>query len=163
MSPGRAGDAPGRGAGGFAAEWERHERVYLARLRESSWRVGGDWRDKLRAGAWTSVALARRHPDGARLLVVAAPEFGRAGQTRQRLLGERLVEMLEGWRAESGLEADVASSRWALGVFYAGFYRCVSGEDLDRLATEVPQLMFLAVSPTCGVEAALEELDRPPP
>lgn len=157
-------DAGGRAGGEdrFPDEWDRCEAAYLVRLRRAS-EVGGDWRDRLRASAWATVRLAQAHPAAARLLVVDALAHGRAGQERQRALNGRLLKMLESWRLESGEPASPAWSRWALGVFFAAFRRRISGGELEALAAEVPRLMFLAVSPACGVEAALAELERPPP
>jgi hypothetical protein len=146
----------------FLLRWRRHEAEYLGNLRAAA-AADGDWRESLRAAAWESVHWAERDPAAARFLTVDALAAGGLGQSCQRTLTTRLMAMLEGWLRESEVIPRPGLARWVLGLFYASFHRHLATGDLERLADEVPQLMFLAVSPVCGVEAALAELSAAPP
>ncbi|HEX5712136.1 MAG TPA: hypothetical protein VFX85_02355 [Solirubrobacterales bacterium] len=159
-----------RGAGrrdgedeGFLARWRGHEAEYLDCLRAAVASAEGDWRESLRAAAWESVRWAEADPAAARFLTVDALAMGERGQVCQRRLTARLMGMLEGWLRESEVTPPPGLARWVLGLFYASFHRHLAVGDVERLADVVPQLLFLAVSPVCGVEAALAELETGPP
>jgi hypothetical protein len=155
---GREGDS----ADEFAGWWDRMEAELISRLQITAMDES-DWRTKLRVAVWEAARLAEAHPELARYFTVETMARGREGQERQRRLVEHLTTRVDRWRSESGATVEPGSSRWALGVLYAGFYRHIASGREAELTAEVPGLMFLALSPYCGVESALAELNRRPP
>lgn len=142
------------------AEWPRWEDDYLRRIDRVT--AGhADWADRLRVAAWESARLVRLRSRIAKIVIVEAPSLGRPGQERQLLLIEHLTARIDAWRRDSPGEEEVPiSSRWILGVFFAGFYRCLAADKPEAIEADIPGMMFLALSPYRGVEVALAELDR---
>jgi AcrR family transcriptional regulator len=161
-----AGTAPGSFERHFASveecflvAWDGLEWAYLERL-EASYEGLGNWRERFRAATAETVRLAEANPIWARFLTVAALGAGEAGRERQRTLGRRLATLLDSAREQiDDPEAVPAvTARWVLGIFFDRLYRrFASPEGLD-LASQLPELRFLAVSSYFGVEAGLEEL-----
>jgi AcrR family transcriptional regulator len=143
----------------FNAAWDRLEAIYLQRI-ASAYEGLEDWREKLRAGIGETLALIDAHPAPARFLTVEALAAGELGRTRQRELADRLAELLD--RASASLDAPAqapeSASRWVLAMVFDRVYRHLASGSEARLSDQLPQLMFLAVSPYVGPEAGLEEL-----
>jgi hypothetical protein len=74
------------------------------------------------------------------------------------------VEMVDGARSELDDPDSIPRSEAeaVVGAIYEGLLGVVSEGDLERLTEHVPQLMYIAVLPYLGVEAAEEELRRGP-
>ncbi|MDX6623432.1 MAG: hypothetical protein QOE75_1364 [Solirubrobacterales bacterium] len=147
----------------FDAAWDWLKLEYLGRL-EAALAPHEGWRQRLRAGAGETLRLVGEHPQQARFLAVESLAL-EAGRSRQRALGDRIAQRLDGFRAElvdpSGPPA--ATSSWVVGLFFDRIYRCLSAGEEQALPAQLPQLLFLAVSAYSGTEAGLEELRAPPP
>lgn len=125
------------------------------------------WRDRMRATAYALLRFLRA--DEKRVARLAAVEVQYAGKDAQRLFQQtfnRLVELID----EGSSEADGQDSpglATAIGVGGVVFARVqegvVNGELAELGEEEVPQLMYAAVFPYLGAEAAAEELRIPPP
>lgn len=149
----------------FAAVLGEIYEEFFAQAQEAVAGVSG-WRDRMRATAYALLRFLRRDDRVARL---AAVEAQYAGKDAQRLFQEtfnRLVELLN----EGSSEADGAESpglATALGIGGVVFARVqegvVKGELKELGEEEVPRLMYAAVFPYLGAEAAEEELHIPPP
>jgi AcrR family transcriptional regulator len=124
------------------------------------------WRDRMRATAYALLRFLRADERMARL---GAVEVQYAGADSQRLFQEtfsRLVELIN----EGSVEADgpdspgLATAIGVGGVVFARIQEAVSKGELDLGEEEIPELMYGAVFPYLGAEAADEELRlRPPP
>jgi hypothetical protein len=120
----------------------------------------------MRATAYALLRFLRRDDRVARL---AAVEAQHAGKDAQRLFQEtfyRLVELLnEGSSEAEGAESPgLATAIGIGGVVFARVQEGVVNGELEELGEEeVPQLMYAAVFPYLGAEAAEEELHIPPP
>lgn len=123
------------------------------------------WRDRMRATAYALLRFLRSDERVARL---AAVEAQHAGEGAQRLFLEtfnRLVDLID----EGSAEADGPNSpsrATALGVggvVFARIQEAVAEGELGLGEEEIPQLMYAAVFPYLGAEAAEEELRTPPP
>lgn len=124
-----------------------------------------DWRDGLRAAAYAAARWIGDHPREARygaLGMVAAGEFAQARRDETLRV---FVDLIDSGREQLD-EPDSVSRSMAegviggiVGMLTKNLRRGISvrGEDL------VPDLMFLAVRPYLGHEAAREELSIPPP
>jgi AcrR family transcriptional regulator len=123
------------------------------------------WRDRMRATAYALLRFLRADERVARL---AAVEVQYAGPDSQRLFQQtfsRLVELIN----EGSVEADgpdspgIATAIGVGGVVFARVQEAVSKGELGLGEDEIPELMYGAVFPYLGAEAAEEELRLPPP
>ncbi len=123
------------------------------------------WRDRMRATAYVLLRYLREDDRVARL---AAVEVQYAGDEAQRLFLEtfnRLVNLLnEGSSEADGSEfPGLATAIGIGGVVFARVQEAVAQGELELGEEEIPQLMYAAVLPYLGPEAAEEELHIPPP
>jgi AcrR family transcriptional regulator len=123
------------------------------------------WRDRMRATAYALLRFLRADERVARL---AAVEAQHAGEGAQRLFLEtfnRLVDLIDEGSAEA-TGPDSPSRATALGVggvVFARIQEAVAEGELGLGEEEIPELMYAAVFPYLGAEAAEEELRVPPP
>jgi AcrR family transcriptional regulator len=123
------------------------------------------WRDRMRATAYALLRFLRADERVARL---AAVEPQHAGEGAQRLFLEtfnRLVDLIDEGSAEAS-GPDSPSRATALGVggvVFARIQEAVAEGELGLGEEEIPELMYAAVFPYLGAEAADEELRIPPP
>jgi AcrR family transcriptional regulator len=143
----------------FEAAWDWLERAYLDRV-TAAYADIPDWRGRLRAAATETAALVESWPNQSRFLVVETLAVGEAGRRRQQGLGTRIAELLDGAYDELDDPTSIppATSAWVTGMLFDRVYRCLSTERGADLATQIPQLMFLAVSSYFGPEEGLAEL-----
>jgi AcrR family transcriptional regulator len=123
------------------------------------------WRDRMRATAYALLRFLRRDERVARL---AAVEVQYAGKQAQQLFLQtfnRLVNLLDEGSSEAvGPESPgLATAIGVGGVVFARIQEAVAKGELELGEEEIPQLMYAAVVPYLGVEAAEEELHIPPP
>jgi AcrR family transcriptional regulator len=148
----------------FALAWDELEGAYLARI-AAVYEVEEDWRDKFRAGAMETARLVDAYPHPARFLAVAALSAGELGRARQRAFGSRIAALLDTAR-EQIPDPDAAppeiTSRWIVSIFFDRIYRRLTAPAGPDLVSQLPELMFLAISSYFGTEAGLAELDRLP-
>lgn len=123
------------------------------------------WRDRMRATAYALLRFLRADERVARL---AAVEAQHGGEGALRLFVEtfnRLVDLIDEGSAEAG-GPDSPSRATAIGVggvLFARIQEAISEGELGLGEEEIPQLMYAAVFPYFGAEAADEELRIPPP
>jgi AcrR family transcriptional regulator len=123
------------------------------------------WRDRMRATAYALLRFLRADERVARLAAVEAQD---AGEGAQRLFLEtfnRLVDLIDEGSAEAA-GPDSPSRATALGVggvVFARIQEAVAEGELGLGEEEIPELMYAAVFPYLGAEAAEEELRISPP
>jgi AcrR family transcriptional regulator len=123
------------------------------------------WRDRMRATAYALLRFLRSDERVARL---AAVEVQHAGEGAQQIFLEtfnRLVDLIDEGSAEAG-GPDSPSRATALGVggvVFARIQEAVAEGELGLGEGEIPELMYAAVLPYLGADAADEELHIPPP
>jgi AcrR family transcriptional regulator len=137
---------------------------FFARAQEAVVGQSG-WRDRMRATAYALLRFLRRDERVARL---AAVEVSYAGKRAQELFQEtfnRLVQLLdEGSSEADGPESPgLATAIGVGGVVFARVQEAVAQGELGLGEEEIPELMYAAVFPYLGAEAAAEELRIPPP
>jgi AcrR family transcriptional regulator len=123
------------------------------------------WRDRMRATAYALLRYLRADERVARL---AAVEVQYAGDEAQRLFLEtfnRLVNLLDEGASEAGgpESPGLATAIGIGGVVFARIQEAVAEGELGLGEEEIPELMYAAVFPYLGPEAAEEELHIPPP
>jgi AcrR family transcriptional regulator len=137
---------------------------FFARAQEAVAGQSG-WRDRMRATAYALLRFLRQDERVARF---AAVEVSYAGEEAQRLFLEtfnRLVNLLnEGSSEAEGPDSPgLATAIGIGGVVFARIQEAVAQGELGLGEEEIPELMYAAVLPYLGAEAAEEELHIPPP
>lgn len=146
----------------FLARWERFEAAYFERMFAVT-EPFGEWRDRFRAAATETARLVEAHPAEARFLVVDALAAGEPGRERQRSFAYRIAEQLDTAREELSDPESVpeATSSWIVAIFFDRVYRRCAVPEGPDLPSQLPELLFLAISAYFGTGAGLEELIRP--
>jgi hypothetical protein len=116
----------------------------------------------------TAYALLRYLRADERVARLAAVEVQYAGKRAQELFQEtfsRLVQLLdEGSSEADGPESPgLATAIGVGGVVFARIQEAVAADELGLGEEEIPELMYAAVFPYLGAEAAEEELRTPAP
>ena len=145
----------------FLADIEEFDRA----LREAA-DPADPWRSRLRATAYAAARYVRDHPRAIRFDMIAILEIGELAQAHRDRYVRRLVDIIDEGRGE--LADPSAVSRSAAEGVFGSIYRLLSRELVGKGRTgraeeAVPELMYLAVRPYLGEEAAREELTIPPP
>ena len=123
------------------------------------------WRDRMRATAYALLRFLRRDERVARFAAVDAQQGGEGAQQAFLDTFNRLVDLIDEGSAEAG-GPDSPSRATALGVggvVFARIQEAVAENELGLGEEEIPELMYGAVFPYLGAEAAAEELRIPPP
>lgn len=143
----------------FLASWERFEAAYFARMFAVTAPYDG-WREQFRAAATETMRLVEAHRPEASFLVVDAIAAGELGRERQRAFAARIVELLDGARQELEDPESIpeATAGWIAAIFFDRVYRRLAGGRDPDLPSQLPELMFLAVSAYYGTGAGLDEL-----
>jgi len=147
----------------FTAAWERLESLYFERMTEVA-APFTEWRDRFRAGATETARLVEAHPAEARFLAVDALAAGDLGRERQRAFASRLAVLLDSAREEmqDPDSVSVQTSSWIVAIFFDRLYRRCAIPGGPDFPSQLPELMFLAISAYFGTEAGLEELVSSP-
>jgi AcrR family transcriptional regulator len=124
------------------------------------------WRDSLRAAAYEAAAYVRENPRIVRFGTVQMFQVGPMAQAQRESHLHRMVDMIDAGRQELD-DPDEMGRGVAEGVFgsiYAYLVKEVqAGRGTGSAEEFVPGLMYIAVRPYLGHEAAREELSIPPP
>jgi AcrR family transcriptional regulator len=124
------------------------------------------WRDRMRATAYALLRFLRRDERVARFAAVEVQEAKSTEATGHFLQTfNRLVDLIDEGSAEAG-GPDSPGRATALGVggvVFARIQEAVAEGELGLGEEEIPELMYAAVFPYLGAEAAAEELRIPPP
>jgi hypothetical protein len=127
------------------------------------------WRDRLRAVAYTMLRFLQEDPIRARAMTVEVLSAGDRAQLIRDAGMQALIELIDHGRQE--LDDPDSMSRATAeaigGAIYNRMHVAVEDGKLeheqDYLEHMVPELMYIAVLPYLGTEAAMEELHIPPP
>jgi AcrR family transcriptional regulator len=120
-----------------------------------------DWPDRLRAVACEVVESMCRHRDRAAFAVEVLAS-GDAARARRDMTMRAIASLIDAGRNEME-DPDSISHTTAealAGAAYGQIYSKVINDSADELPSLIPQLMFAAVMPYLGIEAAMEELGR---
>lgn len=147
----------------FLARWDRLEAEYVERVTAAA-APFDDWRERFRAAASETAHLVEEHPAEARFLTVDTLAAGQLGRRRQGVLAARLADLLDSARDELADPDRIpeATASWIVAIFFDRVYRRCAISGGPDLPSQLPELMFLAISAYFGTEAGLEELVSPP-
>lgn len=137
---------------------------FFARAQEAVAGQSG-WRDRMRATAYALLRYLRADERVARLAAIEVQYAGKRAQDLFLQTFNRLVELInEGSSEIDGPESPgLATAIGIGGVVFARIQEAVAKGELELGEEEIPQLMYAAVFPYLGAEAAEEELHIPPP
>lgn len=120
----------------------------------------GGWHDRIWAAGWEAMRFLEEDPARARLLLVEVNGAGSIAQARRDRLLQRLADLLDDGRGE--LQRPTAVSRCtaeiAAGSVYSALLGRVNGGGLERGKAFLGELVYLAVMPYLGSQAAEQEL-----
>jgi len=168
----RAGVEPAELERRFAGKEECCLQVYEANIADFDQLVVGAylrherWRDALRAAAYAAATYLRDHPREVQYGEIQMREGGEMAQARRDAYLRRIIDLIDAGRGElddpDSLNRGVAEG--ALGAVYGYLLKELQRGSGTRSAVDmVPELMYIAVRPYLGHEAAREELAIPPP
>jgi AcrR family transcriptional regulator len=146
-------------------------RVFEAYLDDFQIRVGGaytdveTWPDNLRAAAYEVVRRFRAHPEVTRFGIVGAMEAGDMARVRREEAFRWAAGLIDAGRALAPDPETVPRSAAlvAIGAIVDILRRREDEEPQVDLVAVVPNMMYAAVRPYLGEEAARVEFDIPPP
>lgn len=124
-----------------------------------------EWRDGLRVAAYAAAHWVAEHPREARYATIETMAAGAFAVERREATLRRFVDLLDAGREQLD-EPDSVSRAMAEGIvggILGMLTKNLRREGQARPEGFVPELMFLAVRPYLGHEAAREELSMPPP
>jgi AcrR family transcriptional regulator len=123
------------------------------------------WRDGLRAAGYASAWFFEHHPREVRFGLVEMTRAGNVHQAKAELIVRSAVEMIDAGRKELDDPDSISRSaaEWVAGSFMEMALKRLSEATELRVRELVPELMYTAVRPYLGEEAALQELSIPPP
>jgi AcrR family transcriptional regulator len=124
-------------------------------------RLGGDWRARLRSGIVELVSLVAEQPEAARMLIVEARGASSGALERRDALLDRFASCVAhtvGEEVEEPIAASGLTPAGVIGGIESLLYSRLHRGELDDLASLVPSLMYFAVLPYLGPEAAQEEM-----
>jgi AcrR family transcriptional regulator len=141
--------------------------VFLEKLAFDSYNAEESWREGLRASAYATGYYLREHLREVSFGPAIRPSAaGAEVEARYSQMLQRVVELIDAGRHELE-DPDSISRAVAEGAVGSVKHFITAGlKDGGRYPTVeelVPQLMYFAVRPYLGVEAAEEELTIPPP
>lgn len=126
----------------------------------------GNWRDSLRAAAYTAARYIRDNPRIVKFGTIQMFEAGPMAQAQRESHLHQMVELIDAGRQElddpDSLGRGVAEG--VVGSIYQTLVKEVQqGRGTGSAENFVPELMYIAVRPYLGHEVAREELTIPPP
>lgn len=176
VTAGMAAERAGLDAATFGREFGTLEDCYVSIYEENTeafegevdaaFRSGDCWRDGLRAAAYAAARHIRDHPREVAFGAIRMFSVGERAQiSRERLL-HRMVDLVDRGRQElddpASMSRGVAES--VVGSIYTQLITDLHhGRGTGAAEDFVPDLMYVAVRPYLGPEAAAEELTIPPP
>jgi AcrR family transcriptional regulator len=121
-----------------------------------------NWRDGVRAQAWTLCRLTIEDELRARICMVEVNFGGELVQATRDIVMGGYVELVHLGRheGERGEEVPKAKAEAAVGAIWERVARNITGGRLDSLVEDVPGLLYLVYLPYLGPEVAQEELRR---
>lgn len=118
------------------------------------------WHDRVWATGVAAMRFLQEDPSRARFLVVAVNGAGTRARGRRDLIVRRIADQLDPGRGEVEDERPISrvTAEVAAGAVYGAILARVQSGAIDRGEEFLPELIYLAVMPYLGSQAAEEEL-----
>lgn len=143
--------------------WERMTDEHVAVV-ESAAAAQDSWRDGLRAAAYAALRFHQEDPVRARFFLIEVLAAGEFAQRRRELMMNAFIDLIDSARLDLPDPESVPRSEAEaiVGAIYGAAVAGMQGGGIEKLPELVPQLLYIAVLPYLGAEAADEELRRGP-
>lgn len=144
----------------FLAAFDAAAVRLLDQIRTANTADGKDWRSQLRAGLEAVLRFAATEPDAARTLIVESRGASPVAQQRRETLLDLFARRVDGL-ARNGQTAGApppTTSAAVVGGIEATLFSRLYEDRVDEIEALLPILMYFAVLPYAGPEAAGEEL-----
>jgi AcrR family transcriptional regulator len=129
----------------------------LLELVEAAVEGGGEsWREKLRAGLEAVLRFASTEPESARTMIVEARGGSPRAQQRHEALLDRFAAGLQ--RLVRDEPSSPVAAAALIGGIEAMLYSRLYEGRIEEIESLLPAMMYFAVLPFAGIEAAREEL-----
>lgn len=116
------------------------------------------WRGQLRGTLAGLLSFLDEQPEIGRALLVEVHAAGGRAVERRTLAMERAAAMMDGARAESDGTAPAISAEAVVAGILAVLHTRLAARQTEGFADLLPELMYLAVLPYFGAEAAAAEM-----
>ena len=116
------------------------------------------WRGQLRGALAGLLSFLDEQPEIGRALFVEVHAAGERAVERRTLAMERAAEMMDGARQESDEAAPAISAEAVVAGILAVLHTRLAAHQTEGFADLLPELMYLAVLPYFGAEAAAAEM-----
>jgi AcrR family transcriptional regulator len=132
----------------------------------AAFRKHDEWRDSIRAAAYATARFMEEHPSEIRFAVTEMFQAGPMAQVVRERHIQRIVDLIDAARGElddpDSMDRSVAEG--VMGAIYNRIATELQRHGSGRLAAAdfVADMMYIAVGPYLGQEAAREELRRAP-
>jgi AcrR family transcriptional regulator len=132
---------------------------------EAAYSVRGAWRDALRAAAYAGARYQRDHPRETRFGALEFLWVSDMARARREATFNRFVELIDAGRQELDDPDSIPRSEAeaVIGSIAEMLTKSARRDSIIDPDHYMPQLMYFAVLPYLGPEAAAEELEIPPP
>lgn len=116
------------------------------------------WRSQLRGALDGLLSFLDQQPEIGRALLVEVHAGGERAVERRTMAMERAAEMMDGAREESDGIAPAISAEAVVAGILAVLHTRLAARQTEGFAGLLPELMYLAVLPYFGAEAAAAEM-----
>lgn len=127
-------------------------------MREAAGTGGGGWRNQLRGALAGLLRFLDEQPEVGRAVLVEVHAAGPNAVGRRVEAMERAVVMVDLAREESSSDAPAISAEAIVAGMLAVLHTRLAADQTSGFASLLPELMYLAVLPYFGAEAAAEEM-----
>lgn len=120
---------------------------------------GGEVTNRIGSGLRALVDLLEDEPDVARVMLIEVRVAQRCREAQQDWLG-RFTELLGECASADTAEADAEVTRLVAGALLERLASSLREKPKGKLAKALPDLIFIALAPYAGIEAAMAEMRR---
>jgi AcrR family transcriptional regulator len=139
--------------------------AYFRERVEAAYREGGKWPDNIRAAAYETARWLIEFPEATRFVMISATAAGEMVRARREEIFRWGASLVDGGRPLAGDPEGVPqrAGLLAIGAVVEELRRSQEGRLEGKIVAAVPRLMYAAVRPYLGEEAARRELQIPLP
>lgn len=138
---------------------------YFRERVQAAYEAGGEWPDNIREAAYETARWLIEFPEATRFGMISATAAGEIVRVRREELFRWGASLVDAGRPLAGDPEEVPSRAGllAVGAVVEELRRQQEGRLEGKIVAAVPRLMYAAVRPYLGEEAARRELEMPLP
>jgi AcrR family transcriptional regulator len=126
----------------------------------AAYEAAASWHDRMWAAGWAAMRFIQENPLRARFLLVAVNGAGSGAQDRRDRIVRRCADLLDGGRGASAKPGPMSrcTAEIAAGAIYGTVLVKLQDGAIERGEEFLPELIYMAVMPYLGSQAAEDEL-----